>query len=202
MANDLVLSVERRAQIGKGKLRQVRNAGYIPGVYYDGKGLNIPVMVKEVPLEKAYSQVGGSRFFTLKIDGDESVERPAFIWRLDHHPFKNKVVHVDFYGVDLDKPIRVHVDVVLTGKAKGVAIDGGLLQLFRDKIEVECLPRDIPENITLDVSDLGMNDTVHISSVALPQGVKAVHHDDDFAVVGVVPQEAGDEEEGAAEAAS
>lgn len=200
MSNENQLSVERRERVGKGPVSRVRAEGFVPGIYYDAKGENVPVKVKSVPLDKLYEKVGKAQVFTLKIEGEgKTMEKPAFIWQISRHPYKNQITHVDFYGVDLNKPVRVMVAVNVTGKAPGLVF-GGVLQIFRDKIELECLPLDIPENVTIDVSNLNINDTVHISDVKLSGGVKAVYGaEDNFAVVGVVPP--ASEAEAAGEAA-
>ncbi len=196
MSNENQLSVEKRVKVGKGPVRDVRAEGFVPGIYYNSKGENIPVKVREVPLTKIYEKVASSHVFTLKIESEGKVEeKPVFIWQISRHPYKKQITHVDFYGVDLNKPIRVMVPVNVTGKAPGLVF-GGVLQVFRDKIELECLPLEIPAAVTVDVSNLNINDTVHIANVALPQGVKAIFGEDNFAVVGVVPPEA--ETEGAA----
>jgi len=197
MSNENQLSVEKRVKLGKGPVRRVRAEGFVPGIYYDAKGENVPVMVKAVPLAKLYEKVGKAHVFTLKIEGEgQTMEKPAFIWQVSRHALKNQITHVDFYGVDLNKTVRVMVDIALTGKAPGLVL-GGVLQVFRDKIELECLPLDIPQNITIDVSTMNINDTVSITEVPLPLGVKAIY-DDNFAVVGMIPptSEEGDEEEG------
>ena len=196
MSNENQLSVEKRVKVGKGPVRDVRAEGFVPGIYYNSKGENIPVKVREVPLTKIYEKVASSHVFTLKIESEGKVEeKPVFIWQISRHPYKKQITHVDFYGVDLNKPIRVMVPVNVTGKAPGLVF-GGVLQVFRDKIELECLPLEIPAAVTVDVSNMNINDTVHIANVALPQGVKAIFGEDNFAVVGVVPPEA--ETEGAA----
>ncbi|EMG38571.1 LSU ribosomal protein L25P [Desulfocurvibacter africanus PCS] len=202
MSNENQLSVEKRVRVGKGPVRDVRAEGFVPGIYYDAKGENIPVKVREVPLTKLYEKVGKAHVFTLKIESEGQIaEKPVFIWQISRHAYKKQIMHVDFYGVDLNKPIRVMVPVNVTGKAPGLIL-GGVVQIFRDKIELECLPLEIPETVTVDVSSMNINDTVHISSLPLPQGVKAVYGDDNFAVVGVVPPASETEAEaGAGEAA-
>ncbi len=201
MSNENQLSVERRERVGKGPVSRVRAEGFVPGIYYDAKGENVPVKVREMPLRKLYEKVGKAQVFTLKIESEgKALEKPVFIWQIARHPYKNQITHVDFYGVDLNKPIRVMVGVNITGKSPGL-IFGGVVQIFRDKIELECLPLEIPENVTIDVSNLNINDTIHISDVSLPAGVKALHGEDNFAVVGVVPPASEAEPETAGEAA-
>lgn len=180
------LTVVARTLTGKKGARAVRAEGLVPGIYYDAKGEKIPVTAKELPLQRLYNKVGSAHVFTLKIDTNGTVvEKPSFVWDVQHHPVKSRITHVDFYGVDLTKKVRVEVPVKLTGKAPGV-VEGGQLEIFRDMIEVECLPLAVPEAVVVDVSSLAINDSVQVADLQLPAGVVAIH-DDNYAVVGVVP---------------
>jgi large subunit ribosomal protein L25 len=202
MANMLELSVSARKETGKPHLSGLRAEGFVPGIFYNAKGENIAVKVKELPLEKLYRKIGNAHVFQLKIESDGAVEeKPSFIWELKHHPVKKRIMHVDFYGVDLSKKIKVEIPVKVEGKAPGV-VEGGVLELFREMVEIECLPLSIPESISADVSGLGINQNVMISELKAPEGVSIVF-DENFAVVGVLPpvSEAAEEAEGAAPAA-
>jgi len=198
MKEQVSLTVRTRDAKGKGPNRRMRAEKLVPGIYYDDKGLNIPVVVEDLPFRKVLKKVGSSRVFDLVIDADGQTQtHPSLIWVVQNHPWKNQVDHVDFYGVDPKKPIHVNVAVEITGKAKGVAV-GGKLEIHRETIEVVCLPADIPDRIVIDVTELAMGQHVDVKSVAMPQGVKAVY-DQNFAVVGVInPAAEAGEEEGAA----
>ncbi|KUG28023.1 lsu ribosomal protein l25p [hydrocarbon metagenome] len=198
MKEQLSLAVKPRATKGKGACRRLRVENLVPGIFYDSKGTNIPVMVAELPLTKLREKTGSSHVFDLVIEGEDGTQtRPSLMWNVQRHPTKPRITHVDFYGVDLEKVIRVSVPVVVTGKAKGVVL-GGKLEVFRDMIEVECLPLSIPDKVTIDVTALGTNENVVVSDLVLPEGVKAVY-DDNYAVVGVV-FEAEEEDKTKAEA--
>ncbi|MFP5238994.1 MAG: 50S ribosomal protein L25, partial [Acidobacteriota bacterium] len=119
---------------------------------------------------------------------------PSLIWVVDAHPYKNQIDHVDFYGVDPTKQIHVNVEVELKGKPKGVVV-GGKLELYREDLEVVCLPANIPDKIVIDVAGLEINQAIQIKDVALPEGVKAVF-DSNFAVVAVISPTAEAEAEG------
>lgn len=191
------LAVKTRAGIGKGANRKLRADDLVPGVYYDAKGVNIPVMVEHLPLQKLYSKTASSHVFDLKIESDTGTEtKPALIWKLEHHPTKPRITHVDFYGVDLTKAIRVHIPVEVTGKAKG-QIKGGTLEIHRETVEVTSLPLAIPDKVVIDITNLDINESVQVADLVLPEGVKAVY-DDNFAILGImVPEtEAGPGEEG------
>ena len=197
MKEQLSLAVTPRAAKGKGACRRLRVESLVPGVFYDSKGTNIPVLVEELPLTKLREKIGSSHVFDLVINSEDGAQtRPSLIWSTQRHPTKPRITHVDFYGVDLDKLIRVSVPVVVTGKAKGVVL-GGKLEIFRDSIEIECLPLAIPDKVTIDVTALDSNENVVVGDVVLPEGVKAVY-EDNYAVVGVV-YEAAEDEKGAAD---
>lgn len=197
MAKMLTLSVQERTETGKGPCYRLRKQGLIPGVYYDEKGANMKVKVQELPLAKLHLKVGGSQVFELEIEKDGAKQvLPSLIWEMKMDPVKPSPLHVDFRGVDLDKDIRVHVAFELTGKPAGVAL-GGVLELFRETCEVIGKPLSIPEKIVVDVTALGMNQSVHIADIAFPEGVRPVI-EDNFAVAGVVAPAAETPEEGAA----
>jgi large subunit ribosomal protein L25 len=204
------MSVQERIKKGKGGSRELRRDGYVPGVYYDQHHANIPVRVKSVPLLKLYDKVGSSRVFNLEIEanphaskavseeGQEHVKLPSIIWDVQYDPVKGFPLHVDFFGVDLEKPIRVMVPVEVTGKPKG-AEEGGTLVVFRDSLEVLSKPMAIPESIEVEVSELGINDNVSLEDLSVPEGVEFTAEDENFAVVGVVAPMATVEEEEAEE---
>jgi len=192
MAELLTLSVRPRAEKGKGTSRRLLTKEMVPGIYYNQKGMNIPVMVEMLPLTKLHRKLGSSRVFHLQMELDGKTESmPSLIWDMQFDPMKSTPIHVDFYGVDLDKQIKVDVRVVVEGKAKGL-IQGGQLEIFRDTVEVICKPLDVPEKIVIDVTELEIGVNLHIAEVKFPAGVRAVF-EDNYAVVGVVAKEAEEE---------
>lgn len=199
MAELQTLNVQARTGLGKEANRKLRQQSLVPGVYYNAKGENIALQVQGLPLSKLFHKIGTSRVFDLVI-GEETAARPALIWKLQHDPVKTVITHVDFLGVDLDKDIKVHVPVEVTGKAKGL-IKGGRLEIFRETVEVLCKPLSIPDAVVVDVTDLDLNESYLISELPAMEGVKFVY-DDNFAVVGVVVLADQAEGEGGAEAAA
>jgi len=192
MAELMTLSVRERAEKGKGSCRRMRTQNLIPGIYYNQKGQNIAIQVEMLPLTKIFNKVGGSRVFHLELEQDGKTQSlPSLIWDLKYDPLKSTPIHVDFYGVDLDREIKVDVRVVMEGKAKGLVL-GGTLEVFRETLEVICKPLDVPEKIVIDVTNLDVGVNLHIEDVKLPSGVRAIY-DDNFAVVGVAAKEAEEE---------
>lgn len=194
MKEQLSLTVQNRSARGKGPNRRLRAEKLVPGVYYDDKGVNIPIVVEDIPFRKIYQKTGTSRVFNLVIDADGKTEtHPSLIWAVQLHPFKNQVDHVDFYGIDPNKLVHVDVKVEVTGKPKGVVV-GGKLEIHRETLQVVCLPAAIPDKIVLDVTELALNQHINVKDIVLPEGVRAVY-DQNFSVVGVIAPTAEAEEE-------
>lgn len=205
MSELLQMSVEKREATGKGPNRRLRAQGLVPCVYYDGAGNNFTVQIPELALEKAYEKLGSTQVFEMSFAGSDE-KHPALFWKILRHPVKGHLMHVDFYGVDLTKVLRVDVPLEIQGTPRGVKLQGGVLEVYRDHVTVECLPMSIPESIVIDVSNLGINQNIHVSQLPIPGHLKVLF-DDDFAVVGVsamttedkaVTEEAATADEGAA----
>ncbi|MFW5487878.1 MAG: 50S ribosomal protein L25 [Desulfovibrio sp.] len=201
MAEIPEIKVTPRVETGTGPNNRLRSKGLVPGIYYNKEGENILVQADLVALNKLYSRVGKSHVFELKIDTDgKSETKHAFIWDLKRHPFKPEITSVDFYGVDMNKPIRVEVPVRVVGKSKGVVL-GGVLEVFRDTVEVECLPLSVPEAITVDITEMEIGQNLSVEDAPVPDGIKIVF-EDSFSILGIaVPSEEAEGGE-AAEAAT
>jgi len=193
MAELLKLNVQERTELGKGPNRRLRVTGMVPGIYYDATGANIPVKVEMVPLQKAYAAVGNAQVFELVLEcGGKSETMPALLWRVRNEPVKGTPEHVDFFGVDLTKEIKIAVHFEITGASKGVKL-GGVLEQYRDSIEVICKPMAIPESIVIDITELDIMDSVHIEDVAFPEGVTPVF-DENYAVLSVTAMQEEEED--------
>lgn len=182
MSEKITFSVTKREALGKGANRQLRVAGKVPGIFYSTTGENIPVQMDEMPLVKLYENAGLTNVIALDIDGEV---KDCLIWKLERHPFKNRLQHVDFYGVDAEKELRIKIPVRVTGSSKGVKL-GGRLEEYRQVITVSAKPADLPNEIVVDVTDYDINTSLKVSEVELPENVKA-YYDDDFKVLAVVP---------------
>ncbi len=202
MSTEKTLSVQKRDQFGKGPNRRLRTSKMVPGVFYSAEGTNIAVQVSELPLQKMYDKMGRTTVFSLEIeDNGKKSTHPVMIWDVQRHPYKNQFTHIDFYGVDLDKEVKVTVAIDFVGTPKGVKL-GGKLETYRERLLLLGKPSDIPKKITLDVSEMDLNASVRVADIELPSGVQA-QYDQNFAVVSVVSKSAEVEtdEEGGAEAA-
>ncbi len=195
MSTEKTLSVQKRDGFGKGPNRRLRTTKMVPGVFYSAQGQNVAVQVASLPLEKMYAAMGRTTVFNLEIEdeGKKSVH-PVMIWDVQFHPYKNQFTHIDFYGVDLDKEVKVTVSIEFIGTAKGVKL-GGKLETYRERVLLVGKPTDIPKKITIDVSDMGLNATIRVADIELPNGVKALY-DQNFAVVSVASKVASADDEG------
>lgn len=197
MSETITFSVEKREGLGKGHNRRLRNEGNVPGVFYSVAGENVAVKMGERELIKLYKQAGRTSIVDLSIDGGKAV--PCLIWKLERHPFKNRIQHVDFYGIDQEKELRLQIPVLFTGTSKGVKV-GGRLEEYRNRITVQGKPADIPASVTVDVTELDFNDSVRVAEVELPEGVVA-YYDVNYALVGCAAPRGHKEEETEAEEA-
>ncbi|MDL1964377.1 MAG: 50S ribosomal protein L25, partial [Deltaproteobacteria bacterium] len=123
----------------------------------------------------------------------ENTSRPAMIKELQIHPVSRDYLHVDFYGISMDRKISVKVPVVAKGKSQGVEL-GGILQIIRRELEIFCLPGEIPDAIELDVTDLDIGDSIHVKEIPL-QGDIEIPADVDFTVITILAPKAEVEEE-------
>lgn len=181
---EIVVSAKTRTDRGKNAARRLRREGFVPGVVYGGKGDNVAVAVDPKALQKVLrSEAGRNSILKLDLAGAGATNAILKSWQVD--PIKESFLHADFYRIAMDVAIRVTVPIHVTGEARGVKVDGGILELVMREIEVECLPGDIPERIDVDVAELGINGALRISDVAAPAKVKILE-DADQVVVHVV----------------
>ena len=175
------LKVTVRESSGKGVARQLRMAEKVPAVFYGSETESISLEVATKTLRDILKVPGGkSNFFNLVFEGGKVENKLAIIKDLQIDPVSDKLIHADFFELSMNKKMTAIVPVSLTGKAKGVEL-GGTLQPIRRELEVSCLPKDLPEVIEIDVTDLDVGDSIHVDDVKLPTGVE-VPHDVNFTV--------------------
>ena len=181
---EIVVSAEGRTDRGKNAARRLRSKGLIPAIVYGGKGDAMSVSVDpKVLLRVLRSETGRNTILKLDLGAEGKTSAILKQWQLD--PVKEKFLHADFYRIAMDVALRVKVPISVKGEARGVKTDGGILELIMRFIEVECLPGDIPERIEIDVTDLGINDSLRISNVPVNAKIK-VMEDPDQVVVHVI----------------
>jgi large subunit ribosomal protein L25 len=175
------LEVQVRPETGKGANRRLRNTGLTPAVLYGTSKKNFSLHTSTKIINQIVSGHNENAILTLKSKegGVNGMHVLIKEWARD---VKTRLpLHVDFYEIDLKKAVRVKVPLHFTGKAKGAA-EGGLVSPIIREIEVDCLPTSIPEFINVDVTNLGIGDSIHIEELVVPEGVKK-HFADNFTVV-------------------
>ncbi|HEY1076683.1 MAG TPA: 50S ribosomal protein L25/general stress protein Ctc [Fontimonas sp.] len=171
MKDTFVVSAEIRADQGKGASRRLRRDGKIPAIVYGGEEapVNISVsaneMGKHLKVEAFYSHL-----LKLEIGGKT---QQVVLKDLQRHPVTGYASHADFQRIQANKTLRMHVPLHFIGAdiAPGVKTGGGIVEHPRNQVEVECLPKDLPEYIEVDLSALEVNESVHFSQLKLPEGV-------------------------------
>ncbi len=196
------LNVIQRDETGKGISRRLRREGMIPAVVY-GKSVEPSIVSVNVKDLKAAIRTAAGWNTLLTLTGAPAVEGKVVVLKdLDVSAISRDLLHADLQVINLKEAMTVMVPVVTVGPAVGEKV-GGILQVIRHELEINCLPGVIPEAITVDVSAMDIGDVIHIEDIALPAGVEAPH-DVNFTVVTLTGRkpEAGAEEgeEAAAEA--
>jgi large subunit ribosomal protein L25 len=177
VVKDITVPAEVRASRGKNEAHRTRRAGQIPAVLYGA--YKDPVAVSVNPREIAKitrSATGYNTIFKLEIAGGETT--PVMVVDQQVDPIRGTLLHADFKRIDLSKRIRVNVPVATTGEAKGVKVQGGLLEVITRSIEIECLPDEIPEKFVVDVTELMIGQAKRASDVALSGSMKLVSSGD------------------------
>jgi large subunit ribosomal protein L25 len=199
--SETILIAEAGRATGSPESRRLRSTDRIPGVVY-GHGMDtLSVSVARADLRVALSGPAGLNTILDLTVGDNVY--PTLVKDIQRHPVKRNVQHIDFIQVDLNEEVNVAVPVRLVGTSKAVEQESGLIDLTMTEIEVTTTPRNIPDEIVIDVTDMEMETTIRVSDVALPDGVVATA-DPEFPVVTVLTMRTPvlDAEEEAAAAAA
>lgn len=181
----LTLAVEPRQVLGKEESGRIRRNGRVPGIFYGPGNQATSLSFDSREFQLKMGGLEGSHLIQLTSPHPALQDKIVILKEIQRHPVTNKVLHVDLYEVDVNKTITVTVPLHFVGKAEGVTAGGVLLTSMRE-ISVECLPRNIPGFVEIDVSHLKINDAIHIEEIALPSGVKAVFETNEV-VVTVTP---------------
>ena len=174
MSEQLAIDAKLRSDLGKGASRRLRrNADLIPAIIYGAGRDPAPLTLVRKDLEKALeNEAFFSQVINVNVEGDL---QPAILKDLQRHPSKERVMHADFLRIDAKETIKVSVPLHFVNEEKchGVRIEGGIIEHVLQEIEVQCLPKDIPEYIDVDMEHITTADTVHISDLRLPPGVES-----------------------------
>jgi len=173
MAKQVKLAVERRDAIGRAAVRKLKARGVVPAVVYGGKEKPEPLQVLRRDVSVMLSHASGENILVeLEIAG-ENATRAALVQEVQHSPVGGDVLHIDFHAVSMDEKIEADVPLEPVGTANGVKNFGGLLEQSLRALTVSCLPRDLPDKISVDVSNLNIGDSIHVRDIKLPNEVAA-----------------------------
>jgi large subunit ribosomal protein L25 len=187
------IEAELRTKTGKGVARQIRRNGLIPGVVYGRGNDPRPIKVDPQDIEKLLLS---NAIFDLTFVGEDGEEDEAVVIIKDYQKdvIKQNLLHVDFQFISMDEKITVSVPMHLEGEAAGVR-DGGVLQQLLREIEIDALPAEIPEEITIDISELEVGESLSVVDLELPEGIELVTDKDEVIVTVVTPTELVEEDE-------
>lgn len=205
MSDEFTLDAELRSDMGKGASRRLRRSNKVPAIIYGGENDAVAITLDHHQVShRLQNEAFYSHILTLNVNGkaEEAVLRD-----LQRHPSKQQILHVDFQRVSKDRAVHVHVPLHFLNEDKcvGVKQGGGLISKIITEVEVSCLPKDLPEFIEIDLIDLNVGSSIHLSEMKLPEGVSlvALSHggEHDTSVVSVHKQRGGSDEDEAAGAA-
>lgn len=169
-----LLTVRGRTTMGKAHARRLRQEGRAPAIAYaEGKTpLHFDVNVKE--LLKVLTVKGKNTVLHLSFEHDAKNTYTAMLRELQREAVSRNVLHADFALIDINKPVHVSVKLNFVGRPVGV-IQGGIMDVIRRELLIECLPQAVPNIIDIDISQLGVNQALHIGEITLPPGIKAIN---------------------------
>jgi len=164
----VVLNAQKRANTGSAEAARLRRSGKIPAVVYGRSGKAMPIVLDALEFGRKTKGISESTLLNLSVDGSQ---HEVFIKDTQRDIFKGAFLHVDFYEVEKGKALHAKVPVHVVGTAQGVR-EGGVLEAPLHELEIECLPKDLPEHIDVDVSNLKGNESIHVRDLKLASGIK------------------------------
>ena len=200
----LVIKSEKRDVFGKNASRRIRKGGLIPAILYGEGADNVPLVVSKKDVIKILkSESGENTIFGIVFDSEEA---NVMIKALQLDPTTDELLHADLIKIAMDKEIRVQVPIELVGEAIGVKSEGGFVDFMAREVEIECLPGNIPDHLTVDISGLHLHQSVKAGEIVIPEGVKLLADPGAVIIMVQVPHEekveVKPEEEAAAAAAA
>ncbi len=170
MAKQVKLTAEPRSGLGRSAVRKLKTQGVVPAIIYGAKQKPEALQVSRRDINAMLSHASGENILVeLEVAG--GANRLALVQEVQHAPVSGDVLHIDFHAVSMDEMIEADVPLEPTGTANGVKNFGGLLEMSLRSLSIECLPKDLPDVITVDVSELNVGDAIHVRQIKLPEGV-------------------------------
>ncbi len=202
----LELRAETRKDLSKSYTKKLRNEGKIPATLY-GKGIDsrsIELNLDDV-VQLLKTPGGRLALIDLKVDGKAEKGHPAMIQSIQREPIGKKIRHIDFHRISMNEPVTATVPITLVGEAPGQG-EGGVIEQPTSDVQVKALPDKVPSHIDVDISGLGLGQSLHVSDISLPAGVEMLSAPDNVVVTVRLPhirvEAAAPAEEAAAEPAA
>jgi len=165
MANEHKIEVNKRENNGKKDVKHLRREKNIPGIYYSSRSKSsTPIFISHHEYDKALKS--GSRIFNISV-GDK--KQNVLFKSVQYHPVTEEVLHVDLYGIDMNKPINIKIPVNLIGTPIGVTDEGGILNQAFNEIEIQCLPSDVPDLFEADISELALGSSINVGNIEIDE---------------------------------
>jgi large subunit ribosomal protein L25 len=191
MADNVDLQARPREERGKNAARRLRASGMLPAVLYgDGDGVSTALAVPDRVVDYTLQHIGDNALYDIDLGAGGSTARIVDVQR---DPVSGRLLHVDFAPVDMQQRIEVTVPLHVVGEAPGTE-EGGVLQQVAYEVQIETLPGDIPQELTLDVSSLGMNENLTLADLRLPEDITLVSDPEEVAAIVTAPTEITEED--------
>ncbi len=189
------LAAQVRESKGKEAAKKMRKEKNIPGVFYGPESEPVMLCFKDGDLRKVLKSAASENIImSLDITSDKGTEsKMVMLKELQADPLKDTYIHADFYEISMDKELTLNIPVTLVGTPAGVT-NGGILQHIRRELTISCLPDKVIESIDVDVSGLGVGESLHISDIVFPEGITSPQ--EEHLTVAVVNAPSGSESEG------
>lgn len=198
MSVQFELNASIRTATGTASSRRLRHEGKVPAVLY---GTDQPNVSLTVDHNEIFHDLEKEAFHSavIKINYDGKSEE-AILREVQQHPFRQEIEHLDFQRVSADQVLHIKVPLHFNGEeeCEGVKLDGGIISHLVSEVDITCLPKDLPEFLEIDIAELRINQSLHLSEVAIPEGVEVTslaHGGEDQAIVAVLPPKGGLEDE-------
>ena len=200
---ELKLTAEKRIETGKGAARKARERGEVPAVMYGLGETPVSLLIKKEDLSDALGSAAGSNVLLdlQVVDGKNKDSHLVMIKELQRHPFKERLLHVDFLKVARDATVNMRVPISINGEEESPGLkNGGTLQHNLWDVEIECLPGDVPDHIYIDITDADIGDHLTVSDLDMPEGVTLLTEPGDVVLTILAPRLITEAEEEALEA--
>jgi large subunit ribosomal protein L25 len=188
---EITLDVKPRTELGKGPASRYRVSGLVPAVFYGSSDEPVSLLVDAKQMSQAlHTEAGANVLININVDGSS---RLTVAREIQRHPIRGTILHVDFVHVARDQKIEAHVPLHLVGDSQGVH-EGGVLDQHMHEIQIEAKPTDVPANVEIDITHMGIGDSLHVSDIVVPSGVEVLTPAEELVAAVVEPRVVTEEE--------